>query len=144
MSSLVKDTRFLTEGALLAFIQSLVLTSESLEKAPLSERLLSLISGELLRRELVHLPSTRVINPTDSFLNDNLAVLNKINDAVLNCVTALPTCSASSGSWLEMVLAEAALRNRDRFIQIWPVVGKHYKNTLSASKTLNYITERLE
>lgn len=54
----------------------------------------------------------------------------------------LPNSSSSSRSWMEMVIVDAALRNRDRFIIYLPVLASHYERTLSAAKSLSFVTER--
>jgi hypothetical protein len=53
--------------------------------------------------------------------------------------------TASSISWLEMMIVEISLRNRDRFAIIWPILKSHYIKTLGDPYELpiNYITERL-
>eukprot|EP01039_Chlorochromonas_danica_P002473 gene2473-2708_t len=51
--------------------------------------------------------------------------------------------SASSMSWLEMVLVDLALRNRDRFQICWSILRLHYLRSLgSSSFKLSYVTER--
>ena len=51
--------------------------------------------------------------------------------------------SSSSVAWLEMVLVEISLRNRDRFSTFWPILKHHYIRVLSGPLvTLSYITER--
>lgn len=51
--------------------------------------------------------------------------------------------SSSSVAWLEMVLVEISLRNRDRFGTFWPILKHHYIRVLSGPLvTLSYVTER--
>eukprot|EP01037_Dinobryon_pediforme_P019177 gene19177-19550_t len=49
-------------------------------------------------------------------------------------------------SWLEMLLVEVALRNRDRFASIWPLLRDHYTRTIGPKSVsmanLSYIAER--
>jgi hypothetical protein len=58
-------------------------------------------------------------------------------------VSSSSVISASSIAWLEMSVVEISLRNRDRFAVIWPILKKHYLETLTNVKSgLSYITER--
>jgi hypothetical protein len=52
--------------------------------------------------------------------------------------------TASSYAWLEMLLIEIALRNRDRFQICWPLLRSHYQRCLSQNvfSKLSYVTER--
>jgi hypothetical protein len=54
--------------------------------------------------------------------------------------------SLSSAAWLELVLVELALRNRDRFQSCWPALQQHYLRSLGTSNTggikLSYVCER--
>jgi len=60
-----------------------------------------------------------------------------------SALAARHSFSSSSVAWLEMVLVEISLRNRDRFSTFWPVLKHHYIRVLSGPLvTLSYITER--
>ncbi|KAJ1390138.1 hypothetical protein B484DRAFT_439804, partial [Ochromonadaceae sp. CCMP2298] len=51
--------------------------------------------------------------------------------------------SAPTVSWLEMILVEVSLRNRDRFTSFWPILKAHYLRTLTGPHVrLSYTTER--
>jgi hypothetical protein len=51
--------------------------------------------------------------------------------------------SKSSIAWLEMMLIEIALRNRDRFALYWPILKLHYQKCLGNQFTrLSYVSER--
>lgn len=55
----------------------------------------------------------------------------------------LPPVSAASAAWLETVLVEIALRNRDRLLLIWPLLRKHYLRCLTQRTCeTNYVTDR--
>lgn len=62
------------------------------------------------------------------------------------CHTALQgrhSFSSASVAWLEMVLVEVSLRNRDRFASLWPVLKHHYVRVLCGSAvSLSYVAER--
>ena len=65
------------------------------------------------------------------------------------CRHRRPALSAAAVSWLEILLVDVALRNRDRFSVVWPLLRDHYKRTLfgagdggGVSIKLSYITER--
>ena len=51
--------------------------------------------------------------------------------------------STASASWLETILTEICLRNRDRFQLCWEILKHHYLKTFgSRGCPLSYITER--
>lgn len=51
--------------------------------------------------------------------------------------------SHSSVAWLEILLVDVALRNRDRFVLIWPVLELHYTRTLCGQTgSISYVHER--
>jgi hypothetical protein len=53
--------------------------------------------------------------------------------------------SASSIAWLEMMLVELSLRNRDRFAICWPILKAHYQKCLGNHFTqLSYVSERYD
>lgn len=54
----------------------------------------------------------------------------------------LPPPSAATVAWLENVLVEVALRNRDRFVLLWPTLSEHYSAGLSPTSSLSYAVER--
>jgi hypothetical protein len=55
----------------------------------------------------------------------------------------LPPISAASAAWLENILVDIALRNRERLLIIWPLLRAHYVNTLGQGVVISsYITER--
>jgi hypothetical protein len=58
-------------------------------------------------------------------------------------ILELPPVSAASAAWLENILVDIALRNRERLMIIWPLLRAHYVNTLSHGVVVtSYITER--
>lgn len=65
------------------------------------------------------------------------------NDCQKTICTNKHSFSSSTIAWLEMVLVEVSLRNRDRFHVFWAVLKHHYIRVLSGpSVKLSYITER--
>ena len=50
--------------------------------------------------------------------------------------------SAATIAWLENVLVEVILRNRDRFTLLWPILSTHYSAGLCPTSTLSYAVER--
>lgn len=55
----------------------------------------------------------------------------------------LPPISAASAAWLESMLVDIALRNRDRLMIIWPLLRSHYLASLAqAVAPTSYVTER--
>jgi hypothetical protein len=55
---------------------------------------------------------------------------------------AVPPPSAATAAWLENVLVDIALRNRDRFVLLWPLLRDHYTRGLNSKKKLSYVVER--
>ena len=75
----------------------------------------------------------------------------KLEDFISSVSRNIPPPSESSRSWLEMILVETSLRNRDRFSLLWPHISSHYGRTLGrlgptstpdAIIKFNYTTER--
>ena len=104
IAQLVSDTRFMNESILQDFTISLISTTESLENGN--------VKIELKKED-----------STDPNINQLQNLISDIN-------SNLPPPSESSRSWLEMILVETALRNRDRFSLLWPHISMHYNRML--------------
>lgn len=60
-----------------------------------------------------------------------------------NVIVSKCLFSSATIAWLEIVLVEVSLRNRDRFSIIWPSLKNHYLKVLSSTYAkFSYITER--
>lgn len=127
---LVADTRFMSEDALRNFFVSLVNCTEVGGNDP---RL-----GEDTVASSVDIASVHA--------DDNVTARNNVVTffgAVTEIVCAGDSVSKASVAWYEMLLVEVALRNRDRFGSLWPILSQHYARTLSEKQThLSYVIER--
>jgi hypothetical protein len=71
------------------------------------------------------------------------AGFSKVLREVLLAEKICASISSSSMAWLEVILVELALRNRDRFQVCWPILRAHYLRSLgSVSFKLSYVAER--
>lgn len=143
---LVSDSRFLSEAALEALLKSLVLAAEA--------------KDEFLRTDAFPLsPSVKVgssFKTNSTEVEENMGeqqvvssteqLLQRTKSTILDCQGALNSrhsFSSSTVAWLEMVLVEVSLRNRDRFHTFWPILRHHYIRVLSGPHvSLCYVTER--
>eukprot|EP01038_Epipyxis_sp_PR26KG_P004477 gene4477-6328_t len=152
ISQLIPDSRFMTEPNLMKFMVWLIKSSE-LRDFEDQNRSNSDINSYSVEIDLKNIGSN-----IDIFNNDsNNAELLEVDQHVKSkealsklyvqsqksfCESNKPI-SASSVAWLEMIIVEVALRNRDRFGSFWPILKQHYLKTLIGSNvTLSYITER--
>ena len=117
VEALITDTKFMDEGSLLRLLRQVVTTAEK-DPATIAPR------GQT--------PANLNVESVKRVLEDYSATL--------------PGLSASTISWLEVLMIDIALRNRDRFSLVWPVLSGHYKRTLCPTKgtqlEVNYIVER--
>jgi hypothetical protein len=86
--------------------------------------------------------------------------MQELHETLVSLYNDLPSASVASCAWLEMLVVETALRNRDRFALLWPTLSMHYRrmigplrviqnpsvvNQMSGKSTyvpLNYASER--
>ena len=85
--------------------------------------------------------SSRSSSSSVSAIDRYTDALKTISGKTLSVVVS-KSVSASSVSWLEMMLASVCSRNRDRFASLWPLMSVHYRNTLLNAKKLTYSFER--
>lgn len=139
LNALITDSKFLPEHILLAFMQSIARTTEyyTLSESSSDSQLLVDFEnlppvGALLSEDLPTCPVPKRGTLFGDYLADSLAI-----DALRKSI------STSSLAWLEVVLVEIALRNRDRFHVCWPTLRAHYLRSLgSQSFKLSYVAER--
>jgi hypothetical protein len=62
--------------------------------------------------------------------------------AIRTMTSELGKCSEASIAWMESLLADVVIRNRDRIASVWPCVEQHYRSTLRSSSVVSYTTER--
>jgi len=78
------------------------------------------------------------------------SILNNLRQLIFSVSCTLSSPSDCSRCWLEMILVETALRNRDRFSLLWPHISSHFAKMLGRSHSLSardtvrfdYVTER--
>ncbi len=78
-------------------------------------------------------------------MDRNLGSLRRISrvfEEIELSLRSARSISSSSVAWLEMLLVEVSLRNRDRFGVIWPLLIRHYTETLDDFHSLTYVAER--
>lgn len=133
VAQLVPDSRFLPENSLESVLRSLVCVAECKDEAvraiaEFAEAALAEVSPEP--------------EPEVSYAEERWSV----GELLASCNSALQgrhCFSSASVAWLEMVLVEVSLRNRDRFQSFWPTLKHHYIRSLcGATVQLSYITER--
>ena len=129
IADIVVDTRFFGENSLLDFICAITSTIQCAEGG--AHKLEAASGVRALTPCAPHVHMTP--NETKNFR------LGATCDTILQEFDAI---SASSTSWLEMVLVEGVLRNRDRFALLWPHLSDHYRKTLVVASEFNYSLER--
>lgn len=137
-AQLVSDSRFLSEQSLDALLRSLVAVAEAKDQLPLREASSPSENCSVGEQKCDEAPlfsrnsSEELLHCTEELLSVSHAAL-----------AAKHSFSSSSVAWLEMVLVETSLRNRDRFNTFWPILKHHFIRVLSGPLvTLSYITER--
>merc|ERR1711871_99444 len=121
ISQLVSDTRFMTEEILQDFTASLV---------DMTEVVIETVQKDNSNEETGSRPSEDVMDPS----------IAELNIFVASVASNLPPPSESSRCWLEMILVETSLRNRDRFSLLWPIISKHYETTLGTVNSISTVT----
>jgi hypothetical protein len=116
VDEIVRNSKFLDDSSLTIYIQALIANIEGLG-----------VEGEKVPTQ-----------PSEISKKVELTIESALN----LCTSRLPPQSASSIAWLEMILADIALRNRDRFHLIWPALSKHYFDSLNSVSQVDYCVER--
>ena len=124
ISSLISGTRFLTEASLVSLLASIVNLAIAHDSTP--------HASSAVTRQFA--------SNGGSVSRDPLVALEGIISSVCSSDTPLP--SLATCSWLEMVLVDISLRNRDRFAMLWPLLDAHYRKALGGSDAVSYLTER--
>lgn len=142
LGQLVSDSRFMEEPALQQFLVGLIAAVESDQRGDFDFQ---------VSQGFTTSPEPAAAAPHSSFTLScgevAAAAVDKLTQQLRR--HRRPALSAAAVSWLEVLLVDVALRNRDRFSVVWPLLRDHYKRTLSgagdggaASIKLSYITER--
>lgn len=142
----MSDSRFLSEANLETLLKSLVYAAEAKDEflrsseSPLSPGSNAGSSAKSGGNDAVQ------DQGTDQIVSATQQVLQRAESTVRDFQSALNSrhsFSSSTVAWLEMVLVEVSLRNRDRFHTFWPILRHHYVRVLSGPHVaLSYVTER--
>jgi hypothetical protein len=127
VASLVSGTRFLGEASLVKLFDALVACAE----APVHAQ------AAALQRDR----STSAVRGLSQG-QGRRAPLEVVASILSSVCQDLPSPSLPTCAWLEMVLVDTALRNRDRFQLLWPSLEAHYGRTLCGCDAVTYLTER--
>ena len=157
IAQLVPDTRLLGDEILVLFTETLISITEAADGFLLDLDAVR-YGGETTveRNSVPHCPVASVIVPGNSpsivttpiASSSSVSAIDRYTDALKTIsgktlsVVVSKNVSASSVSWLEMMLASVCSRNRDRFASLWPLMSVHYRNTLLNAKKLTYSFER--
>lgn len=118
IASLISGTRFLSEASLMTLVGAILRLAEGANVSVLSDR--GIRDGAAASRD----------------------PLEAVQTIISNICYDTPLPSSATASWLEMILVDISLRNRDRFGRLWPSLDAHYRRVLSGSDTISYVTER--
>lgn len=110
---IISDSKFLEEKCILLYFQQLCHVMESKRQ--------SKITSELTLQS--NCPLDPGDEPAPSVGGHGIEDLKHY---LVEVSKKLPPPTEASSAWLEMVLVEATLRNRDRLSLIWPMISTHY------------------
>lgn len=118
ISQIVSDTRFIPESGLINCIDSLLKVVMATEDEVVCD----------------------FLQPDEEGL---VPLLMKMSSARSKAVLNI---TSSSIAWMEMMLVDISLRNRDRFSSIWPSLQRHYSTSLHRDRgfQLSYVAERFD
>ena len=147
---LVSDSRFLSEAVLQQFLKSLISVIE------VKEDVFTVVmdnTHEVMDNTLMTITGVTGLSGCSRQQQqqqqalDSIQVVNgKYDEFFSQCRQSLNSrfsFSSSTIAWLEMIVVDVSLRNRDRFNIIWPILKHHYLKVLSGSYVkLSYIAER--
>ena len=144
VAQLVSDTRFFNEDTLRYFFESLVAATETgdglgpsqLPSLPLDSDLTALLTEGNGNKVIVQSSS----NP-NVVENDLVSIMTTVSESLLS-TSSFELISTSSVSWLENLLVESSLRNRDRLSVFWDLLAEHYETTIQNAVLLTYALER--
>ena len=137
VASLVAESKYFSDDILLGFVRALsAQTAEAEAEAEAKAERGSDAAGQspaggtlISARDGAQSPTQCLPLSTDDVIGN-----------ILSCEVPLP--SPASAAWQENVLVDVALRNRDRFSLLWPVLREHYLRGLNSRRQLTYVVER--
>lgn len=144
IAQIVSDTRFYNESTLQCFLESLVAVSETADGFDLQRT----SAGNSSELDGLKTPceeeSGKSRGDSGSKCTSNTAmqhIVDGVSDQLLSRSSSA-FVSLSSVSWLENVLVETSLRNRDRLALFWTLLSHHYEATIQNAALLTYPLER--
>ncbi|RYG65283.1 hypothetical protein EON64_12245, partial [archaeon] len=143
VSQLVGESKFLPDEVLLRLLRCITLASEmrSAEKTQVDGQVDYESLGPLEEETLLFVNSS-----SNSLLSSSTAAPSAYSALLSSSLVpdqVLGGISQSSAAWLEMLLVELSLRNRNRFALCWPLLKLHYLRSLAAQPVkLSYVSER--
>jgi hypothetical protein len=124
IDQIIPNSKFLLEGSLTVFLEGLCEVSEK-------ELLESNSPGALTDETVLPMLGQSATPSLSLGMRHALSLASDLK----KCTHQLESPSESSAAWLEMILVEVALRNRDRFSSIWSLISSHYARTFAADLT---------
>ncbi|CAE7439680.1 unnamed protein product, partial [Symbiodinium microadriaticum] len=123
IEQLVTDSKFLEESCVVLYFEKLCAAAE--------RGLLGTLDESSLRTQSHDDPSAPVVvsksdAEEDPVVSDGGRGVQDLNQFLEQVTASLPPPTEASTAWLEMVVVESSLRNRDRIGLIWPTVSGHY------------------
>ena len=137
IAQIVSDTRFYSEDVLSVFLEALVAVTQAADgfhghgQNGHSSVADSKKPDQGIGGKAAHSPASLSLE----------GCIDGISDAMLSS-SAVVFVSPSSVSWLENLLVETSLRNRDRLFLFWILLSQHYEKTIRGTVALTYPLER--
>lgn len=133
-AQLVSDSRFLSEANLETLLRSLVAVTEAKDARAESPGSTKLDADAT---------ENKAAQYSRNVSEELLFVAKEFLSASHTALASKHSFSSATIAWLEMVLVEISLRNRDRFHTFWSILKHHYIRVLSGPLVaLSYVTER--
>jgi hypothetical protein len=129
---IISDSKFLEEKCILLYFQQLCHAME--RKGQQHNRLNSFVVFPGSSLEPIY-------EPVNSLGGHGIEELKQY---LIDVSKKLPPPTEASSAWLEMVLVEAALRNRDRMSLIWPMISAHYSRPFGEDESIMTSSSHLE
>ena len=128
ISNLIADTRFMSEEVLKSYLTSLILHIQRSDKSS------SFLVGAEINTSSES--NGESLDENEWFGRASLeSIVKYVSEDVL-------IASQSSCCWMEIILVDSVLRNRDRFWRTWPLLASHYRSALTSATDLSYTLER--
>lgn len=137
IAQIVSDTRFYSEDVLDVFLEALVAVAQAADgfhdngQSSRSSVIDRAKPGLGIERKGAQSPASLCLD----------GCIDGITDSMYSS-SAVVYVSPSSVSWLENLLVETSLRNRDRLFIFWTLLTQHYEKTIQGAVVLTYPLER--